>query len=45
MSDAIRVDSPPLTAEEVKDIEDFYNHPEDHNVGTLKELLEELHSN
>lgn len=44
MSDTIQADSPPLTAEEIKDVEDFYSHPEDHKVGTLKELLEELHS-
>lgn len=44
MSDTIQADSPPLTAEEIKDIEDFYSHSEDHKVGTLKELLEELHS-
>ena len=42
MPDTIQVDSPPLTYEEIKDVEDFYNHPEDHKVGTLKELLEEL---
>ena len=44
MSDMIRTDSPPLTDEELKDVEDFYGHPENHKVGTLKELLEELHS-
>lgn len=45
MSDTIQADSPPpLTAEEIKDVEDFYSHPEDHKVGTLKELLGELHS-
>lgn len=44
MPDTIQVDSPPLTAEEIKDVEDFYSHPEDHKVGTLKELLGELHS-
>lgn len=44
MSDAIQADSPPLTTEEIKDIEDFYSHMKDHKVGTLKELLDELHS-
>lgn len=44
MSDTVQVDSPPLTVEEIKDVEDFYNHPEDHKAGTLKELLEDLHN-
>ena len=43
MPDTIQVDSPPLTDEEIKDVEDFYNHLEDRKVGTLKEF-EELHS-
>ena len=36
--------SPPLSAEEIKDIDDFYAHPEEHRVSTLNELLAELHS-
>ena len=36
--------SPPLSAEEIKDIDDFYAHPEEHKVGTINELLAELHS-
>lgn len=44
MSGTIQVDSPPLTDEGISDIEDFYSHSEDHKVGTLKELLEKLHS-
>ncbi len=43
MSDTKQVDSPPLTDEEIKDIKEFYSNPKDHKVGTLKELLEELH--
>ena len=44
MSDTIQADSPPLSNEEIKDIEDFYKHPEDRKIGTLKELFEELYS-
>ena len=44
MSGTTRADSPPLSDEEIKDIDYFYNHPEEHRVLTLKELLEELHS-
>ncbi len=44
MPETKQIDSPPLTDEEIKDIKEFYKHPEDHKVGTLKELLEELHS-
>ena len=44
MSGTTKADSPPLSDEEIKDIDYFYNHPEEHRVLTLKELLEELHS-
>ena len=44
MSDTIQADSPPLSNEEIKDIEDFYKHLEDRKIGTLKELFEELYS-
>ena len=44
MSGTTRANSPPLSDEEIKDIDYFYNHPEEHRVLTLKELLEELHS-
>lgn len=43
MTGTIQVDASPLTAEEIKNIEDFYSHSEDYKVDTLKEL-EELHS-
>lgn len=39
-----QIDSPPLTEDEIADIEYFYSHPEEHKTYTLKELLEELHS-
>ncbi len=38
MSDALQVDSPPLSPEEMGDINDFYDNPEDHKVGILEEL-------
>lgn len=44
MSKTKQIDSPPLSDEEIRDIEEFYNHPKDHKVGTLTELLDELHS-
>lgn len=44
MPDTIQIDSPALTDDELKDVKDFYSHPENHRVGTLKELLEELHN-
>lgn len=44
MPDTIQTDSPPLTDDELKDVKDFYSHPENHKVGTLKELLEELYN-
>ncbi len=44
MYDVKQIESPPLSDEEIKDVEEFYRHPEDHTVGTLKKLLEELHS-
>ena len=37
------IDSPPLSAEEIRDIEDFYAHPEENTVSTLDEPLAELH--
>ena len=43
MSDTLQVDSPPLLPEEMEDINNFYDNPEDHKVGILEELLEELH--
>jgi len=33
-----------LTAEEVKDVEEFYASKNDHKTRTLKELLDELSS-
>jgi hypothetical protein len=33
-----------LTAEEVKDIEEFYASKDDHKTRTLKKLLDELNS-
>ncbi len=44
MSDIKQIDSPPLSDEEIADIKEFYNNPQDRKVVTLKELLEELHS-
>ncbi len=35
--------SPPLSDEEIQDINDFHNHPENRKTGTLSELLAELH--
>ena len=32
------VDSPPLSDEEIADIKEFYNNPQDRKVVTLKEL-------
>ena len=43
MPDALQVDSPPLSPEEMEDINYFYDDPGDHKVGVLEELLEELH--
>ena len=44
MSDTLQVDSPPpLSPEEMGDINDFYDSPEDYKVGILEKLLEELH--
>ena len=42
-SDMLQVDSPPLLPKEMEDINDFYDSPEDHKVGILEKLLEELH--
>jgi len=39
---AQQTDSPPLTEDEIADIEYFYSHPEEHKTYTLEELLEEL---
>ena len=44
MSDVKQIDSPPLSDEEIADIKEFYSNPKDHKVGTLKKLLDELHS-
>ncbi len=44
VSDTVQADSPQLSAEEIRNVEDFCSHPEDHKVGTLKELLEDLRS-
>ena len=44
MPEAKQIDSPPLSDEEIKDIEEFYAHPEDRKIVTFDELLEELHS-
>ena len=44
MSDTLQVDSPPpLSPEEMGNINDFYDSPEDYKVGILEKLLEELH--
>ena len=43
MPGTLQVDSPPLSPEEMEDINDFYDDPGDHKVGVLEELLEELH--
>jgi hypothetical protein len=43
MSKTKQVDSPPLSDEEIDDIEEFYLHPEDHKIGSLDDLLKELH--
>ena len=43
MSDTLQVDSLPLSPEEMGDINDFYDGPEDHKVDILEKLLEELH--
>ena len=37
-----QIDSPPLSSEEIADIEEFYNNPKDRRVVTLTELLAEL---
>ena len=37
-------ESDELTEEEIKDIDYFYAHPEEHKTSTLSELLAELHS-
>ena len=42
-SDMLQVDSPPLLPKEMEDINDFYDSPEDHKVGILEKLLEELY--
>ena len=43
MSDTEQIESPPLSDEEIKDIKEFYAHPEDRKIVTFDELLEELH--
>ena len=45
MPDTLQMDSlpPPLSPEEMEDINDFYDNPREHKVGILEELLEELH--
>ena len=44
MSDTQRqIDSPPLSDEEMADIDEYYAHPEEHVQGTLEEFLKELH--
>ncbi len=43
MSGTKQLESPPLSDEEIRDIKEFYAHPEGHKKGTLQELLDELH--
>ena len=43
MTDSLHADSPPLSPEEMDDVNNFYDNPADQKVGTLEELLEDLH--
>jgi len=37
-------ESPPLTEDEIADVDEFYSNKNDHKICSLAELLDELHS-
>jgi hypothetical protein len=39
-----KIESPPLSEEEINDIKEFYANKKDHKIHNLDDLLDELHS-